>query len=264
MTKGDARLTATQIYRILRQHLRQLTPFRRDSTDAWCIVFPDSKIAYLPIPKAANSSIRAELLRLLDIDPETVAHVQAFTGFDKRPFSECVKIMDEDWFFFTVVRNPFSRTVSAYMDKLDHHGEPFPALRRMGLFKGDSFARFLRVISLWPKVTLNNHFMPQEMLLPPGYLSLKSMMGVMKAKSSIGTKQTIDTVIEKGMFICGSPETVRSKLEEYQNEIGFGHLLTLLQFGTLPAELTRKNMEIYANEVMPYLRERVPAAEAAE
>jgi alkanesulfonate monooxygenase SsuD/methylene tetrahydromethanopterin reductase-like flavin-dependent oxidoreductase (luciferase family) len=106
--------------------------------------------------------------------------------------------------------------------------------------------------------------MPKEMLLPPGYLSLKSMMGVMKAKSSIGTKQTIDTVIEKGMFICGSPETVRSKLEEYQNEIGFGHLLTLLQFGTLPAELTRKNMEIYANEVMPYLRDKVPAVEAAE
>jgi alkanesulfonate monooxygenase SsuD/methylene tetrahydromethanopterin reductase-like flavin-dependent oxidoreductase (luciferase family) len=106
--------------------------------------------------------------------------------------------------------------------------------------------------------------MPKEMLLPPGYLSLKSMMGVMKAKSSIGTKQTIDSVIEKGMFICGSPETVRSRLEQYQNEIGFGHLLTLLQFGTLPAELTRKNMEIYANEVMPYLRDKVPAAEAAE
>lgn len=106
--------------------------------------------------------------------------------------------------------------------------------------------------------------MPKEMLLPPGYLSLKSMMGVMKAKSSIGTKQTIDTVIEKGMFICGSPETVRAKLEEYQSEIGFGHLLTLLQFGTLPAELTRKNMELYANEVMPYLRQKVPAAAAAQ
>jgi alkanesulfonate monooxygenase SsuD/methylene tetrahydromethanopterin reductase-like flavin-dependent oxidoreductase (luciferase family) len=106
--------------------------------------------------------------------------------------------------------------------------------------------------------------MPKEMLLPPGYLSLKSMMGVMKAKSSIGTKQTIDAVIEKGMFICGSPETVRAKLEEYQSEIGFGHLLTLLQFGTLPAELTRKNMELYANEVMPYLRQKVPPAAAAQ
>lgn len=105
--------------------------------------------------------------------------------------------------------------------------------------------------------------MPKEMLLPPGYLSLKSMMGVMKAKSSIGMKQTIDDVIDKGMFICGSPETVRSKLEEYQKEIGFGHLLTLLQFGTLPAELTRKNMEIYANEVMPYLRDKTGSAKAA-
>lgn len=105
--------------------------------------------------------------------------------------------------------------------------------------------------------------MPKEMLLPPGYLSLKSMMGVMKAKSSIGTKQTIDDVIEKGMFICGSPETVRSRLEQYQAEIGFGHLLTLLQFGTLPAELTRKNMEIYANEVMPYLRDKTGAARSA-
>ncbi|MFN3548460.1 MAG: LLM class flavin-dependent oxidoreductase [Mesorhizobium sp.] len=102
--------------------------------------------------------------------------------------------------------------------------------------------------------------MPKEMLLPPGYLSLKSMLGVMKAKSAIGGRQTIDDVIDKGMFICGSPETVRQRLEQYQSEIGFGHLLTLLQFGTLPAELTRKNMELYATSVMPWLRERRAAA----
>ena len=96
--------------------------------------------------------------------------------------------------------------------------------------------------------------MPKEMLLPPGYLSLKSMIGVMKAKSAIGGKQTIDDVMDKGMFICGSPQTVRQKLEQYQKEIGFGHLLTLLQFGTLPAELTRKNMELFAQEVMPHLQ----------
>jgi len=98
--------------------------------------------------------------------------------------------------------------------------------------------------------------MPKEMLLPPGYLSLKSMIGVMKAKSAIGGKQTIDDVMDKGMFICGSPQTVRQKLEQYQKEIGFGHLLTLLQFGTLPADLTRKNMELFAKEVMPHLQAR--------
>jgi alkanesulfonate monooxygenase SsuD/methylene tetrahydromethanopterin reductase-like flavin-dependent oxidoreductase (luciferase family) len=105
--------------------------------------------------------------------------------------------------------------------------------------------------------------MPREMLLPPGYVSLKSMLGVMKAKSAIGTQQTIDSVIEKGMFICGSPQTVRESLAEYHSQIGFGHLLTMLQFGTLPAELTRKNMEIYAREVIPHLRSVTGAAKGA-
>lgn len=108
--------------------------------------------------------------------------------------------------------------------------------------------------------------MPKEMLLPPGYLTLKSAFGVTKAKAAIGGKQTIDDVIDKGMFICGSPETVREKLEEYHAQIGFGHLLSLLQFGTLPADLTRKNMELYATEVIPKLRAntRTTETEAAE
>jgi alkanesulfonate monooxygenase SsuD/methylene tetrahydromethanopterin reductase-like flavin-dependent oxidoreductase (luciferase family) len=96
--------------------------------------------------------------------------------------------------------------------------------------------------------------MPLEMLLPPGYLSLTSMMGVMKAKASITGRQTIDSLMEKGMFLCGSPETVRQQIAEHHKAIGFGHLLTLLQFGTLPADLTRKNMELYAREVMPHVR----------
>jgi alkanesulfonate monooxygenase SsuD/methylene tetrahydromethanopterin reductase-like flavin-dependent oxidoreductase (luciferase family) len=92
------------------------------------------------------------------------------------------------------------------------------------------------------------------------------MLGVMQAKSAIGGQQTIDAVMDKGMFICGSPETVRQKLSEYHGEIGFGHLLSLLQFGTLPAELTRKSMELYATEVIPYLRANAAGkvAEAAE
>lgn len=105
--------------------------------------------------------------------------------------------------------------------------------------------------------------MPKEMLLPPGYLSLKSMLGVMQAKSAIGGQQTIDTVMDKGMFICGSPETVRQKLAEYHGQIGFGHLLSLLQFGTLPAELTRKSMELYATEVIPHLRANATGKVAA-
>ena len=98
--------------------------------------------------------------------------------------------------------------------------------------------------------------MPPEMLLPPGYLSLTSMMGVMQAKAAIGGKQTIDEVIERGMFLCGSAATLREKIEKYQKEIGFGYLLPMMQFGTLPHELTKKSTEIFAKEVIPYFRAR--------
>ena len=100
--------------------------------------------------------------------------------------------------------------------------------------------------------------MPREMLLPPGYLSLQSLAGVMKAKSDIGGHQTIDDVMGKGMFLCGSPATLREKLEQYQKEIGFGYLLPTMQFATLPHELTKKSTEIFAKEVIPHFRRDAP------
>ena len=106
--------------------------------------------------------------------------------------------------------------------------------------------------------------MPMEMLLPPGYTSVGSMVGALKAKAAQSTKQTIDSVIADGKFICGSPSTVRDRLLECHRQIGFGHLLTMLQFGTLPADLTRKNMETFAAEVMPALREVGAVSEPAE
>jgi len=97
--------------------------------------------------------------------------------------------------------------------------------------------------------------MPPEMLLPPGYLSLQSMKGVMAAKGSItGATQSIDDLLKKGMFLCGSPETVRQRLEEFQKQIGFGYLLPLMQFATLPHDLTKKNLELFATKVIPHLR----------
>ena len=97
--------------------------------------------------------------------------------------------------------------------------------------------------------------MPAEMLLPPGYLSLQSMKGVMSAKGTItGATQTIDDLLKKGMFLCGSPETLRQQIEEYQKQIGFGYLLPMLQFATLPRDLTKNNLEIFARKIIPALR----------
>jgi alkanesulfonate monooxygenase SsuD/methylene tetrahydromethanopterin reductase-like flavin-dependent oxidoreductase (luciferase family) len=97
--------------------------------------------------------------------------------------------------------------------------------------------------------------MPPEMLLPPGYLSLQSMKGVLSAKGSItGAAQTIDDLMKKGMFLCGSAVTIRQQIEEYQKQIGFGYLLPAMQFATLPHDLTKRNLEIFAQKVIPPLR----------
>src|SRR5207249_4787463 len=37
--------------------------------------------------------------------------------------------------------------------------------------------------------------------------------------------------------------------------LGVGNVLSLLQLGTLPADLTRRNMELFASEVLPHLRD---------
>jgi alkanesulfonate monooxygenase SsuD/methylene tetrahydromethanopterin reductase-like flavin-dependent oxidoreductase (luciferase family) len=96
------------------------------------------------------------------------------------------------------------------------------------------------------------------MLLPPGYLSLASMQGVMAAKRTLsGGVQSIDDLMEKAMFLCGSPSTLREKLEQYQAQIGFGYLLPTMQFGTLPHELVTKSTALFASEVIPHFRGKV-------
>ena len=106
--------------------------------------------------------------------------------------------------------------------------------------------------------------MPIEMLLPPGYTSVSSMQRMAAVKKSLTADITIESAMELGMILCGSAATVRELLVEHQKMLGFNNLLTLLHFGTLPEELTRSNMELFAREVMPHLRPLGETGEAGD
>jgi len=97
--------------------------------------------------------------------------------------------------------------------------------------------------------------MPLEMLLPPGYTSRESLKNVMKAKAQMFGDVSIEQAIELGLFVCGSPQTVLNSFRKYWDAMRFGNLLVLCQFATLPADLTRRNMELFAREVMPALKQ---------
>ena len=65
------------------------------------------------------------------------------------------------------------------------------------------------------------------------------------------------------MVVVGSPATVRERLAGYPRELGVGNLIAMLQVATLPADLTEKNLRLFASDVMPYLRGRRSAPEAS-
>lgn len=98
---------------------------------------------------------------------------------------------------------------------------------------------------------------PPLMLLPPGYTTARSLAGMIQARETLADAQTIDGVIKAGMFLCGSPATIRDMLEHHQREIGFGHLIAFMQFGTQPHEQVMKSATLFAKDVMPYFRHRV-------
>ena len=124
------------------------------------------------------------------------------------------------------------------------------------VYVGDSDEAALREAGPHFEV-FRNRFLkkPLEMLLPPGYTSRASMKAIAMAKGEQTVEVNAKRAVEMGMFVCGSARTVRETLISYAKEIGFGNLLVMLQFGTLPADLTLRNMHRFAEEVMPAVRQ---------
>jgi alkanesulfonate monooxygenase SsuD/methylene tetrahydromethanopterin reductase-like flavin-dependent oxidoreductase (luciferase family) len=97
---------------------------------------------------------------------------------------------------------------------------------------------------------------------PPGYTSLRSIESMLKGLKTFAINlETWDEVEDGHYAIVGSPDTVYERLVADIERLGVGNLLGLLQLGTLPGELTRRNLELFASEVLPRLRQRFPEGE---
>ena len=93
----------------------------------------------------------------------------------------------------------------------------------------------------------------------PGYRSINSIRESIRpqigeeAQKAAGELEWKD-FIEQGHVIAGSPETVRDQLIEAAKMLRVGHLMCLLHIGSMPKELTLKNTELFAKEVMPAVK----------
>jgi alkanesulfonate monooxygenase SsuD/methylene tetrahydromethanopterin reductase-like flavin-dependent oxidoreductase (luciferase family) len=95
----------------------------------------------------------------------------------------------------------------------------------------------------------------------PGYSSKRSMVNAMNkfqeptAFSQVPTVVDWKEAIESGKVIGGSPATVRQRLEEAAKTLNIGNFILLMQLQSMPHELTMYNLRMFAEKVMPHIKD---------
>jgi alkanesulfonate monooxygenase SsuD/methylene tetrahydromethanopterin reductase-like flavin-dependent oxidoreductase (luciferase family) len=98
---------------------------------------------------------------------------------------------------------------------------------------------------------------PLEFAQPPGYVSPATMRRILGFYKDLDfASMGFDEFNERGYCIVGSPDTVRRRLAEAAQTMGYGVVLSLLQFGTMSHERTMRNMKLFSTEVAPGLRQQ--------
>ena len=97
----------------------------------------------------------------------------------------------------------------------------------------------------------------------PGYRTVKTVQSGTRAQVGAAARrvrQSLDwgQYLDQGYVIAGGPETVRQQLAECIKTLRVGHLMVLLQIGSMPKELALKNTKLFATEVMPHVRDMWP------
>ena len=102
------------------------------------------------------------------------------------------------------------------------------------------------------------HIAP-EFAAPPGHQDYKSLantvrkqLGQARAMREQLPNWKFKDFVENGFVIGGSPATVRDMLREAIQDLNVGNLMLLLHIGSMPHELTLKNIVLCAREVLPH------------
>ncbi|HEY4026729.1 MAG TPA: LLM class flavin-dependent oxidoreductase [Candidatus Dormibacteraeota bacterium] len=98
---------------------------------------------------------------------------------------------------------------------------------------------------------------------PPGYRTVKTIkqgtLTMLRRENQLLFQNvTWKDLIDRGMVIAGSPETVRQRMEELIKSLRVGHVFCLLHNGNQPDEKTRHSSRLFAERVLPKLRNMWP------
>jgi alkanesulfonate monooxygenase SsuD/methylene tetrahydromethanopterin reductase-like flavin-dependent oxidoreductase (luciferase family) len=96
---------------------------------------------------------------------------------------------------------------------------------------------------------------PQYYQVVPGCLEYDALVQALSGGRSELNLRALKAkdFFNRGFVIVGSPKTVREQLMDAAKRLRIGHLLSLLQFGSMPTELCKRNIDLFAREVLPHI-----------
>ncbi|MFV0459727.1 MAG: LLM class flavin-dependent oxidoreductase [Actinomycetales bacterium] len=101
---------------------------------------------------------------------------------------------------------------------------------------------------------------PMHRLSLPGGIDIKGLEFIFRDPGDFGIyakmrEASFAELVDAGAVICGSPATVREQITTFARDFRIGNLHAMLQFGSMPHELAKDNINLFAEEVMPHLRD---------
>jgi alkanesulfonate monooxygenase SsuD/methylene tetrahydromethanopterin reductase-like flavin-dependent oxidoreductase (luciferase family) len=104
---------------------------------------------------------------------------------------------------------------------------------------------------------------PGEFFFPPGHQDYRSLENSVRKgllKSTLDQLQEVPNYkfkdfVDKQLVLAGSPATVRDLLRKAVQDLRVGNLMVLLHIGSMPHDLTLKNIDLFTREVMPHLHD---------
>ena len=97
----------------------------------------------------------------------------------------------------------------------------------------------------------------------PGYRTIKTIKAdVLSALSEDMQNQFLNLtwkeLVDEGYIIAGSPATVRERMEDLIKSLRVGNIFCLMHIGNMPDWKTRYSSQLFAEQVMPQLRDMWP------
>jgi alkanesulfonate monooxygenase SsuD/methylene tetrahydromethanopterin reductase-like flavin-dependent oxidoreductase (luciferase family) len=81
-----------------------------------------------------------------------------------------------------------------------------------------------------------------------------------EARSSASKFQALaremEAIVERGYVIVGSPDEVAEQLKGAATSLNIGHLMLMMQFGNMSKELAMYNTKLFAERVMPQIKDQ--------